>query len=512
MVRIATLVITSLALIVLASCDGTPTAPGGDTPPDGFTITVGNTSEPLSLDPHRVNDQPSARVMRQIYDTLVIQTESLELAPGLAERWTQVDDVTWEFEIRPGVTFHDGSPLTASDVVFTMERLRDPATAAPASFLLGPIDAIALVDDMTVRITTNGPFAPILTHLAQTATAILSQSAVTAAGEAYGSTAVVGTGPFRFASWDAGSALVLERHEAWWGGDVSPERIVFRAMPRPADRAAGLEAGDTDVAYALAPADALRLRGNADITMAEIETLGTSYIGFNAQRAPFDDVRVRQAINHAVDIEAIVDEVYQGFGARATSPISPQVFAANPDLEPYAYDPDLARALLTDAGLGDGFSTTIWTNDNPLRIQIVGIVAEQLTEVGIDVDVEVLEFGRYLARVSAGEHDMFILGWTTVTADADYGLYAPFHSSTFGSANLAFWSSDRVDELLDLGRTTADPDERRAIYYEAQEIIVAEAPWLFLNTTIEANATRADVTGFVPHPAGHHRLFGLGME
>ena len=516
MIRFVGLFIVSMAFLVISACGETPAVPdgGGDVaPPDGFTITVGHTSEPSSLDPHAVNDQPSARVMRQVYDTLINQTETLELVPGLAASWTRVDDVTWDFVLRPGVTFHDGDPLSASDVVFTLERLRDPAIAAPAGFLLGAVDEIALVDDMTVRITTNGPFAPLLTHLAQTATAILSERAVTEAGEAYGTTVAVGTGPFRFVSWDAGAELVLERNDDWWGGDVGPERIVFRAMPDGALRAAELEAGEIDVAYALAPVDALRLRENVDVTMAEIETLGTSYIGFNARKPPFDDARVRQAINHAIDVDTIIDRVYQGFGARASSPISPQVFAAHPDLEPYAYDPGLARALLSDAGLTDGFSTTIWTNDNPIRLQIAEIVAGYLDEVGIDVDVEVLDWSAFLRDTAAGEHDMFILGWVAVTADADYGLYTPFHGSNFGMAgNRTFWSSDRVDELLDLGRRTADPDERRDIYYEAQEIIAAEAPWIFLNTTIEANATRADVTGFVPHPAGHHRLYGVEVR
>ncbi len=451
--------------------------------------------------------------MRQVYDTLIDQTETLELVPGLAASWTRVDDVTWDFSIRPGVTFHDGEPLTASDVVFTFERLRDPDVMAPAAFLLWPVDEIVLVDDMTVRITTYEPFAPILARLAQTATAVLSERAVTQAGEAYGATVVVGTGAFRFVSNDADSEIVLERYDDWWGGDVALERIVFRTISDPTLMAVDLEAGAIDIAYGLAPVDALRLRENAGITMVEIETPVANYIGFNAQRAPFDDRRVRQAINHAVDVDTIIEEVYQGFGARASSPISPRVFAAHPDLEPYAYDPDLALALLADAGLEAGFSTTMWTESNPIRVRIVEFVAAYLDEIGIDVDIEVLDWPRYIVDTAAGEHDMFILGKFTSTADADDGLYSLFHSSAFGGGgNRAFWSHDRVDELLDLGRQTADPDERRAIYYEAQEIIAAEAPWIFLNTTIEANATRADVTGFVPHPTGAHRLFRVGLQ
>jgi peptide/nickel transport system substrate-binding protein len=477
------------------------------------TLIVSQGADAVSLSPHMTNDQPSARVMRQIYDTLVVQTETLELEPGLAESWEQIDDLTWEFSIRQGVMFHDGSELTASDVAWTLDRLRDPETAAPAAFLVGFIDQIEVVDDHTVRITTENPFVPMLAHLAHTATSILSEEAVTAAGEDYGTTVVVGTGPFRFVNWETASQIVLERNDDWWGGEVLPERVVFRPITEGTVRSIELETGGIDIAYNLEPRDVHRMRDQPRIVLHEIETLSTNYVGFNAQKAPFDDVRVRQAINYALDAEIIVDVILEGQGIAATSPISPQVFGAHPDLEPYGYDPERARELLAEAGHGDGFSTTLWTNDNPIRIQIAEIAQAQLGEVGIDVDVQVLEWSTYLADTAAGLHDMFILGWVTVTADADYGLYALFHSSQFGSpGNRSFWAHDRVDELLDLGRATADPDERVAIYHEAQEIIAEEAPWIFLNITIETTGTRDNIEGFVAHPAGHHRLYSVSKN
>lgn len=475
-------------------------------------LVVGQGSDAISLSPHNTNDQPSARVMRQIYDTLVVQTEALDLEPGLAESWEQVDENTWLFNIRQGVTFHDGSALTASDVVYTLNRLRDPATAAPAAFLVGFISNLEAVDDSTVRLTTNAPFAPLLAHLSHTATSILSEAAVEAAGEDYGTTVVVGTGPFKFVSWQTASQIVLERNDNWWGGEVLPAEIVFRPIIEGTVRAIELEAGGIDIAYALEPRDYLRLvqENNPRVVVDEIETLSTNYIGFNAQKAPFDDVRVRQAINHALDVGAIIDAIYEGLGNPASGPISPQVFGANLELEGYDYDPERAKALLAEAGHPNGFNTTIWTNDNPLRIQIAEIVQAFLADVGVNVDIQVLEWGAYLDGTAAGNHDMFILGWVTVTADADYGLYALFHSSQFGSAgNRTFWSSDRVDELLDLGRSEADADARMAIYGEAQEIIAEQAPWIFLNVTLEMNGWRDNVAGFTPHPAGHHRLYNI---
>ena len=293
------------------------------------------------------------------------------------------------------------------------------------------------------------------------------------------------------------------------GGEVLPAEVVFRPIVEGSVRAIELEAGGIDIAYALEPRDYLRLEdgSNPRVVVEAIETLSTNYVGFNAAKAPYDDVRVRQAINHALDVGAIIDAIYEGLGNPANGPISPQVFGANLDLEGYDYDPERARALLAEAGYPNGFDTTIWTNDNPLRIQIAEIAQAFLADVGVNVEIQVLEWGAYLDGTAAGNHDMFILGWVTVTADADYGLYALFHSSQFGNAgNRTFWASDRLDELLDLGRSEADADTRMEIYAEAQEIIAEQAPWIFLNVTLEMNGWRDNVDGFIAHPAGSHRL------
>ena len=356
------------------------------------TLTVGMAGDAVSLSPHQTNDQPSARVMRQIYDTLVVQTEELELVPGLAESWEQIDPVTWQFNIRQGVTFHDGSTLTANDVAWTLTRLADPEVAAPAAFLVDFVNDIEVVDEYTVQVTTDFEFVPLLSHLAHTATSILSEQAVTEAGEDYGTLVAVGTGPFRFVDWQTGSHITLERNDDWWGGEVMSQQVIFRPITEGTVRAIELETGGIDIAYALEPRDALRLENHPSIDLYDVETLSTNYIGFNVQSEPFDDVRVRQAINYALDAEAIVDAVYEGQGLPANSPISPQVFGAHEDLEPYAFDPERASELLAEAGYADGFSTTLWTNDNPLRIQIAEIVQAYLADVGVDVDVKINEF------------------------------------------------------------------------------------------------------------------------
>src|SRR5690606_19373416 len=475
------------------------------------TLRVAIGADAVSLDPHQTNDQPSSQVMRQIYDTLIVQTEDLELEPGLAVSWTQLSDVEWEFKLREGVKFHNGETFTARDVKFTFERLLNPppGVAATAAFLIdGIVDEIEIVDDYTIRIKTAFPFSPLLSHLAHTALSILNEKAVTEAGLDYGTRVVVGTGPYKFESWESGSAITLVRFDEWWGGKAHSERLSFRPIPEDPVRAIELETGGVDIAYQLAPVDYLRLKDHPDIVISSVETLSTTYIGFNAQKPPFDDPRVRQAINYAIDKETMVEVVYEGRAIPAKSPISAKVFGHNPDLEPYPYDPEKARELLAEAGYPNGFSTSIWTNENFQRIQFAEIVQAYLAEVGIDVEINVMEWGAYLDQTAAGNHEMFILGWVTVTADADYGLYPLFHSSQYGRpGNRTFWSTPELDELLETGRTAGDPDVRLEAYYKAQEIIAREAPWIFLLVTLDDHGLRSNIEGFVPHPAGHHRLY-----
>mgnify|MGYP001032778861 CR=1 FL=1 len=471
------------------------------------TLVVAQGADAVNLDPHTTNDQPSSRVRRQIYETLIVQGEDLVLRPGLAVSWEQLDELTYEFKLRQGVKFHNGEPFTANDVKFTFERLLHPDSRADAKFLLEVIEEIQVLDDYTVRIKTSAPFSPILAHLAHPVAAILNEKAVTEAGDAYGTRVAVGTGPFKFVTWVSQSHIILERFNEYWGEPAKVAQVVIRAIPEGTVRAIELETGNVDIAYDLEPVDRMRLEFDPNIKLFMTESLSASYIGFNAQKPPFDDVRVRQAINYAIDVEPLVDVIYSGQAVQAFGPLSPKVFGAHTELEPYPYDPQKARQLLAEAGYPNGFRTSIWTNDNPLRIQIAEVLQQYLADVGVQADVEIVEWGTYLANTGAGLHDMFILGWVTVTADADYGLYALFHSSQHGSAgNRTFYSNPRVDELLDFARSTSDQDARLAAYYEVQEILREEAPWVFLLFQVNVDGTRSNIEGFTPHPAGHHYL------
>lgn len=493
-------------LLVLALTLSACTNGAGDVTkdPEEDPLIVAQGADPASLDPHESNDQPSSRVNKQIYNTLVDSTEDMEIEPALAESWEQIDERTWRFNLTEGVMFHNGEELKASDVKFSLERMM---ASGEVGHIVGALESVEVEDDYTVVLTTAEPFAPLLAHLSHTAASIFNEKAVTDAGDMY-SNNPIGTGPFKFVSRDAGDRVTLERFDDYYQGPASIKNLVFRNIPEGTNRTIGLETGEVDVAYDIEPIDKNTVIENENLTLVEEPSLSTAYIGFNLNKEPFNDIRVRKAINHAIDVEEIIDVVLEGAGTRATGPINDKVFGYNTDLEGYDFDPEKAKELLAEAGYPDGFTTTIWTNDNPVRIKIAEIVLQHLSDVGIEATMEIVEWGAYLERTSAGEHDMFILGWVTVTGDADYGLYALYHSSQHGGAgNRTFFDNPEVDALLDEGRTSGDPDERFEAYAQAQQIILDEAPQIFLYFQTQNIGSQNYVDGFRMHPAGHHRAY-----
>ncbi len=225
------------------------------------------------------------------------------------------------------------------------------------------------------------------------------------------------------------------------------------------------------------------------------------------EKEPFDNQQVRQAISMAVDKASIIEGIYDGYGVEAVGPIPPGVFGFDDSIEPIEYNMDEAKALLEEAGFADGFSTTIMTNDNPQRVDTAVLVQEALAELNIDVEIEVVEFGSFLDETAAGNHDMFILGWSTPTADADYATYALFHSSQVGApGNRSFLKDDEVDQLLDQGRQETDQDARAEIYSQLQERLVEVAPMVYVHHQEYLTGVSDKVSGFSTLPNGLYQL------
>lgn len=474
-------------------------------------LIIAQDGEPVTLDPHRTNDARSAVVINQMLERLIRQDEQGVFHPWLATEWEQIDELTYEFKLREDVYFHNGEPLRASDVVFSLRRAANSATSSP---ILGVLDydSIYEVDEFTVRVGTQEPFVPLLAHLAHTSGNILSQVAVETLGDDFG-TQPVGTGSFQIDQWFIGDRVELVRFENYYGETTSIDRLTFRNIPEAANRLIELETGQADIALDISPFDMRALENHADLNLVREDFLRSHYIGFNTSSAPFDDVRVRQAVHYAVDVDTILDTILEGVGVRSFGPLSHQVWASNPDLYVYDYNVDRARELLAEAGLESGFTTNILTDLNTMNRNIAEVLQRQLAAIGIQATITSVEWASFLETTNASDHEIFITGWTNVTRDPDYGLFPLFHSSMQGpGGNRAFYSNPEVDRLLEAARQTVDPAAREALYLEVQELIVADSPWVFLNTGELLIGTRNNVQGFVPNPTGHHRLSGVFLD
>jgi ABC-type transport system substrate-binding protein len=493
------LVLASLVVALLVPSAGAQKA--------GGTLIVAQGVDAVTLDSHLVVDSPTFTVTSHIFETLFEYTPDGRIVPHLAESHAlSPDGRVWTLKLRRGVRFHDGAPLDAEAVKFNLERVLNPETKSTYRFLISRITGIEVVDPLTVRLTTEQPFAPMLAHLTHGAIALQSPAAIKRHGRDY-INHPTGTGPFRFKEWVRGDRLVVVRNPDYWGTKPHLNEVVFKPVPEGGARVALIETGAAHAIVRVPPRDAPRLAGGRDVEVINTPSVRTIYIAFNMLKAPFTDLRVRQALNHAVDKPSIVQHILAGVGRPSDAPLSPGIFGYRPIMT-YEFDQARARRLLTEAGFPNGFKTELYCPSGRYLndMQVCEAVQAQLREVGVDAAIRTLEWAAYLELTKKPPQEsvvpMYMLGWGTVTGDADYGLYALFHSSQWTPAGQArnFYKNGRVDELLDRARTVADPAGREAAYREAMELIMKDAPWLFLHAESQLSAVRRNVRGVVIHP------------
>ncbi|MBE6067977.1 MAG: glutathione ABC transporter substrate-binding protein [Clostridium lundense] len=474
-------------------------------------LMVATAYDAKSLDPHAVNDVASSNVMTQIYGTLVQMNEKNEVVPMLADSFSQLDELTYEFKLKKGVKFHNGEEMKASDVKFSLERA---AKSALVSHIFGDIDtnSFKMPDDYTISFKTKVPAAGFLSGLSHTGGSILSEKAVTTAGEKYAMNPV-GTGPFKFVSWTKGDRVELERFNDFYGEKPKFSKMTIRVIPEPTNRAIELESGGVDIAYEISSNDIKRIEENEKLQITRVIDNSTQYLGFNNQKKPFNNIKVRQAISYALNTKSIVESAWRGVGKVAVGPIGPNVRYSDKSLQAHEYNVQKAKELLKEAGYEKGFKTSIWTNEKKERVDMATIMQSQLKEVGIEAEIKILEWGAYLDGLSKGEHDMFIIGWTCQTPDPDLAVYAPLHSSKAGTGgNYSYFKNAKVDELIMKGRVMKDSPEREAVYKEIQKEVKAQAPWVFLSNGEQVVGTSKNVKGFVASPFGYHILYNVSFQ
>ncbi|MDI6863537.1 MAG: ABC transporter substrate-binding protein [Pseudothermotoga sp.] len=460
----------------------------------GGRLIIAMETEPVGLDPHLVTAFASHRVLENVYDGLLRYGENLQLVPNIAEEFQVVDPYTIVFKIREDVKFHDGTPLTVEDVLFSFERILNPDTKSPAAAFYQDVESIKAISDNKIEFKLKKPMASaLLPNFAGVNSSIVSKKFVESGKNLQLETN--GTGPFYLAEYVQGNYIVLKKNPHYFVKDqpyLDEIKIVF--MPEEVSRVSALRNGDVDIAKINEPLNVRQFpEGRFKIYRSPV--LSYYLIGINTTRKPFDDPRVRNALNYAINREAIIKTVAFGEGV-VTGPLSPMVqpWALLPkDFDEYTYNPAKAKQLLAQAGYPNGFEFEIVTSQRYNFDKVAQVIQAQLAEVGVRAKINLVEWGIFIKRWRESDFDAFI-SMNSGSIEPDIQFYRTFHSK--GSTNVFRYSNPRVDELLELGRSTVDTTKRKEIYDELQRLLVKESPIIFLYSANQIFVSNASVEGF----------------
>ncbi|WP_138420697.1 ABC transporter substrate-binding protein [Aquibacillus sediminis] len=528
-----------IAMVVISGCSASETTNSDDSSDEGTSendnaseetadeesdddvkrLVFGRGADSVQLDPSKVTDGESIYVTNQIFDTLVqYEQENTEVRPALATEWDTSDDgLTWTFQLRDDVTFHDGTDFDAEDVVFNFERWATSAEYVYYGYMFGAteedlggiIESVEATGDYEVTFTLSEPNAPFIYTLAMPPFGISSPDAIEEYGDDYFKNPV-GTGPFVFEEWVNDDSITVTKNDDYYGDEAKVDEVIFRVIPDNGARFMELQAGSIDLMNGMNPQDIATAEDDENLQIIRRPSMNVSYMAFNTDaEGPTSNEQVRQAINLAVDKEKLVT-LYEGIGKEAKNPMPPSLWGYNDDIEDYGYDVDEAKRLLAEAGYEDGFEITLHSMSNPRPYMpqpkvTAQAIQEMLSEVNIDVEIVESDWNTHLNIVENGEHDMAFMGWIGDNGDPDNFLYVLLDkdNAKVGSAgNVAFYKNDEVHDLLKQAQTEMDQEKRVELYMQAQEIIHEEAPWLPIAHTTPPLGANADVVDYLPHPTG----------
>jgi peptide/nickel transport system substrate-binding protein len=487
------------------------------TPAGAQELTVGLANEPTAIDPHYHNLTPNNAFAASIFDTLILQDEKQRLIPGLAVSWKPLDDLTWEFKLRQGVKWHDGSPFTADDVLFSFERVPNVPNSPSSFAAFTKGKTLTKIDDYTIQIKTGAPQPLTPNDVSQVF--IISKKAASGATTAdfNSGKAAIGTGPFKFVEWVPNDRIVIERNDDYWGKKPEWAKVLIKPIKSGPARIAALLAGDVDMIDDVPTTDIATLKTNDKLSLSQGVSNRVIYLHLDQDRDdspfvkakdggkiknPLKDLRVRQAISKAINREAIVERVMEGVAIPAGQLLPEGFFGVSPNLKPEPYDPEGAKKLLADAGLPDGFKLTIHgPNDRYINdAKIAEAIAQMLTRVGIETAVETMPKSVYFKRASAGgpggtpEFSFVLVGWGAGTGEASSPLKALVHtydkSKGMGASNRGRYSNPKLNKLIEQALATVADGKREVLLQQATEIAIKDLAVIPLHYQVNTWAAR----------------------
>jgi peptide/nickel transport system substrate-binding protein len=478
-------------------------------------LKIGISTEPSAMDPHYHNLGPNNQLAFTIFDTLILQDETQKLTPGLAESWKAVSDTVWEFKLRKGVKFHDGSPFTAADVVFSMARpAKVPNSPSPFTLFTRSFSEVKVIDDFTVQFVTKAP-APLLpTDVSRVA--IMSAKAAKAdvaegmTTEALGKgEGLIGTGPYKFVEWTRGNRIVLAGNKDYWGDKPKWERVIYRPMSNDAARVAALLSGDVDMIENPPPADLKKLRENPNVKISQAVSNRLIYIHLDSfstpttvgipdagDKNPLKDVRVRKALSMAINREAIASRIMEGLGQPTGDFLPSPMFGTRKDAKPEAYNPDAAKKLLADAGYPNGFSITLGTPNNRYinDAEVAQAVASQWTRIGVKTKVDATTATVFFKNRDEFKYSAYLAGWGAGTGEMSDPLRSlvatPIRDKGFGGTNKGRYSNPQLDAIIEQALGTVDNAKREALLQQGSKMALDDQALIPLHIEITPWATR----------------------
>lgn len=486
--RIAWIAILVMAFFILFGGSSSLAAQKG-------VLRFGIGVDATTLDPHNYKATNDLLVDRLIFENLVTFDLKMKVVPVLATSWENPDDTTWIFKLRKGVRFHDGTPFNAQAAKVNIERMKAAPRGKP---YFGMIESVTVKGDDTIVIKTSKPFAPFLKNLGIPVGGMVSPKAIEKYGKEIGSHPV-GTGPFKLSQWRPKEKLVLVKNDAYWGEKAKLNEFVYLPIPEEGTRAMAFESGEIDVISDPLPHRIAAFKANKNINVTTSPATRMVWIGFNTGDPVLKNIKLRQAIAHAINRDEIVNYVVEGLAINAQQ-IIPGIIEEFDEKYNFEYNPQKAKKLLAEAGYPNGLELNLWSPEGRYLKdrQIAEAAQAQLAQVGIKANLRVMEWGAYLDALFRHEQQLYIIGWGFSTGDPDAALRGCFYSDS--KFNFSNYKNPKMDELLDKGVSTLDPKKRHAIYKDIQQLLIDEAVMVPIYHKLNIYATSNRVKDFYPHP------------